>query len=96
MPERVRTPTAVPGDRNATDENYEKFVLDARLTGVLDSRAFRAVLVNGHALVVYCPHGWKATSGCDFKLGDVVQVCMSPYDMNRGEIIVPQENDHEG
>jgi len=63
----------------------EEFFLDAVLGDQLDSRAFHALLSNGHDIVAHCSASEMERSG-PFKPGQEVQVCMSPYDMSRGRI----------
>jgi translation initiation factor IF-1 len=71
------------------NEKKENFVLDVTLTGMIDNRAFRAALENGHTLIAYLPRhkGNEATVQCN--VGDRVRVLMSPFDMSRGAIVVP-------
>ncbi len=77
----------VSGADEAADENSEIIVLDVRLTEMIHSRAFRAVLKNGHTLVAYIPRSpWDATASPP-QAGDTAKVRMSPYDMSRGELI---------
>lgn len=68
-------------------EKKEKILLDADLIEMIDVCAFRAVLTNGHEVVAY---GRKSTGGVSWAIGQRVTLSMSPFDMNRGEII-PQE-----
>ena len=74
----------------------ELIVLDARLIAVVDRRAFRAQLGNGHGFVAYwrgeIPAGEPA-----LQPGDQVRVRMSPFDMSAGQIILDTNRaDHEG
>ena len=74
--------------------NPELIVVDARLVDVIDNRAFRAQLSNGHGLVAFRrPGGHEA----DLHVGQSVQVQMSPYDMSVGEVVaVTDRLHHEG
>jgi translation initiation factor IF-1 len=70
------------------DEKNENFVLDVELVEMIDTRAFRAVLKNGHTLVAYLPrHGQNAAATKN--VGDHARVVMSPFDMSRGAIVTP-------
>ena len=71
------------------NEKKENFVLDVTLTGMIDIRAFRAVLKNGHTLVAYLPRYKGNQATVQLNVGDRVSVLMSPYDMSRGAIVVP-------
>lgn len=69
--------------------------LDARLLDAVDSRAFRAVLRNGHEIVAYLPSGRGAVPPP--MRGQTVQVALSPFDMSAGRIVgLAGETDHEG
>ena len=72
----------------STGENSEMIVLDVRLLEMIHSRAFRAVLQNGHALVAYFPRLQAATIVPAWREGDMAKVRMSPFDMSRGELII--------
>ncbi|HMP89425.1 MAG TPA: hypothetical protein PJ991_04450 [Kiritimatiellia bacterium] len=78
------------GDDEQSVEKKENILLDARLLEMIDKRAFRAVLGNGHKLVVYIPRGSEHSA--EFKAGDTVVVDVSPFDMGRGAIVSLQEN----
>lgn len=71
------------------NEKKENFVLDVTLTEMIDSRAFRAVLKNGHTLVAYLPRHQGNEATVQWSVGDRVRVLMSPFDMSRGAIVVP-------
>ena len=74
----------------------ELIVLDARLTAVVDRRAFRAQLGNGHELVAYW-RGEHPAGEPALQPGRQVRVRMSPFDMSVGEIILDTNRaDHEG
>ena len=66
-------------------EKDKTILLDARLTGVLHTRAFRAQLDNGHEIVAYRRQG----EGLQAILhpGDRVRVELSPFDMSVGRIL---------
>jgi len=68
------------------EENSEIIVLDVRLLEMIHSRAFRAVLENGHTLVAYIPRSLEGHVP-SLRVGDTVKVHMSPYDMSRGALI---------
>ena len=61
--------------------------LDAELTDVLDIRAFRARLGNGHEFTAYVPREKVPASGVVCLPGARVRVRLSPFDMSRGEIV---------
>lgn len=65
----------------------ENIWLDAELTAVLDITAFRARLRNGHMIVAYLPKTERLKAE-GFAIGDRVKVCMSPFDMSRGRIVL--------
>jgi large subunit ribosomal protein L36 len=65
----------------------EIIVLDAEVDGVLDTRAFRARLGNGHEFTAFVPREKAPASGGFVLPGARVRVCMSPFDMSRGEIV---------
>ena len=65
----------------------EIIVLDAEVTGVLDIRAFRARLGNGHEFTAFVPREKFPASGVVCLPGARVRVCLSPFDMSRGEIV---------
>lgn len=69
------------------DEKKENFVLDVELVEMIDNRAFRAVLKNGHALVAYLPRYGLGSAAPVLKAGEQARVLMSPFDMSRGAII---------
>lgn len=69
------------------DEKKENFVLDAKLVEMIDNRAFRAVLKNGHTLVAYLPRHGQMMAAARVNVGDFARVAMSPFDMSRGAIV---------
>ncbi len=71
-------------------EKDNTILLDARLTGVLHTRAFRAQLDNGHEIVAYRQHA--EGSQAILHPGDRVKVRLSPFDMSAGRIL---ENETE-
>ena len=71
-------------------EKKENILLDARLTKVIDKRAFHAVLENGHTLVAYLPRNGEQT--VNLRVGDTVVLQVSPYDMSRGSIALLHED----
>ncbi|HMO50884.1 MAG TPA: hypothetical protein PKE26_07025 [Kiritimatiellia bacterium] len=73
------------------NENSENFVLDVRLVEVINSRAFRAVLKNGHTLVAYVPRHGAIPGTVSLAPGADARVRMSPFDMSRGELVFPQD-----
>ncbi len=72
----------------------ELIVVDVKLVGVIDNRAFRAQLSNGHGLVAFRRPGEHVK---DLQIGDTVQVRMSPFDMSVGEVVAGMDGlHHEG
>ena len=65
----------------------EIIVLDAEVDDVIELRAFRARLGNGHEFTAFVPRekapasGWVCTPGARIRVG------MTPFDMSRGEIV---------
>ncbi len=68
------------------NDKKEIILLDARIVGVIDKRAFYAVLRNDHCFVAFIEKGkcFKAIK----KVGDEITVKFSPFDMSKGEILV--------
>ncbi|HBA83572.1 MAG TPA: translation initiation factor IF-1 [Verrucomicrobia bacterium] len=64
--------------------------LDAKVEGVISESVFRAVLANGHKLVAFAGRENKERA-CPIRLGDTIQVRMSPYDMSMGQIVWDSE-----
>lgn len=62
----------------------ETILLDAQLEAAIDSHAFRAVLSNGHRFAAYIA-AWDREKDLPEE-GDRVEVEMSPYNMNAGQI----------
>lgn len=72
----------------------ELIVVDAKLVSVIDNRAFRAQLSNGHGFVAFRRPGAHAQ---DLQSGQSVQVRMSPFDMSVGEVVAVMDGlHHEG
>lgn len=63
----------------------ERFFLDATIRSVINVKAFRAVLDNGHELVAF--RGPKDRDAPPLSEGDRVRVEMSPCDMSKGRIV---------
>ncbi len=63
--------------------NPHWFELDATVVAVINSKAFRARLRNGHEFVAFfaCPADVRPLSA-----GDIIRVEMSPCDMSKGRI----------
>ena len=78
------------------NEKNEKFFLDARLEEMISITAFRAVLQNGHKLIVFVPREHWGNEKLYLNVGDVVNVSMSPFDMSRGEVVLDQGISNEG
>jgi len=77
-------------DRDELLEKKEKFILDARLTEMINNAAFHAVLDNGHTLVAYRSYEDRKSHVQALAVGDRVRVRLSPYDMSRGEVVMRQ------
>lgn len=72
----------------------ERFVLDAVVRSVINERAFRAELGNGHEMVAF--RGSAEGPAPRRKPGDVVRVEMSPCDMSKGRMLDEDSEDcHE-
>jgi translation initiation factor IF-1 len=61
--------------------------LDAVVVGVLELRAFRARLGNGHEFTAFVPREKTPASGAACAPGARVRVALSPFDLSRGEIV---------
>ncbi len=70
---------------NGKKEKEETIKLDARIVAVLHTRAFRALLDNGHEITAYrrSVGGYHAT----VQPGDRVCLRVSPFDFSAGEIL---------
>lgn len=73
-------------------QNNERIVLDATLKEMISERAFRAELDNGHELIAFSERAPAQQGSLQANTGDRVEVCMSPYDMEKGEILPQAEN----
>lgn len=72
----------------------ELIVVDAVVVGVIDNRAFRAQLSNGHGLVAYRRPGEYMQ---DLVPGQRVQLRVSLFDLSSGEIVAVMDGlHHEG
>ena len=67
--------------------NDELIFLDARLTEMINTRAFRAELGNGHTLVAWSRSSASPEAGIPWQVGDRVRVRLSPFDMSVGEMV---------
>jgi len=61
--------------------------LDAEVTGVINPRAFRARLGNGHEFTAFVPREKDPATERPVLPGVRVHVCLSPFDMSCGEIV---------
>ena len=61
-------------------------MLDAEVLGVIDTRAFRARLGNGHEFTAFVPREKASAAGWVCLPGARVRVALSPFDLSRGEI----------
>ena len=73
------------------EEKSQNIVLDVTLTEMINIKAFRAELDNGHGLVAYVPSGLCRGDIPVFRVGKWAKVRMSPYDMSRGELLDSQD-----
>ena len=64
----------------------ETIVLDATVQSVINNRAFRVVLDNGHAMVGF-RKGEDVSEEAVISCGSRVTLEISPYDMTRGRIV---------
>jgi translation initiation factor IF-1 len=64
----------------------ESFVLDAVLKDVLSNSVFSAELPNGHQIVAFPRRCDEAAAG-SLRVGDRIQVEMSPFDMSKGTFV---------
>ena len=62
-------------------------MLDAEVLGVIDTRAFRARLGNGHEFTAFVPREKAPADGWVCLPGARVRVALSPFDLSRGEIV---------
>ena len=61
--------------------------LDADVTAVINTRAFRARLGNGHEFTAFVGRENAPAGGGVCPPGARVRVRLSPFDMSRGEIV---------
>ena len=61
--------------------------LDAEVVSVIELRAFRARLGNGHEFTAFVPREKAPASGWVCLPGARIRVAMSPFDLSRGEIV---------
>ena len=61
--------------------------LDAVVVGVLELRAFRARLDNGHEFTAFVPREKTPASGAGCAPGARLRVALSPFDLSRGAIV---------
>ena len=61
--------------------------LDAEVVAVIEPRAFRARLGNGHEFTAFVPRARPTATGWVCHPGARLRVRMSPYDLTRGEIV---------
>jgi len=61
--------------------------LDAVVVGVIEHRAFRARLGNGHEFTAFVPREKTPASGVACAPGARLRVALSPFDLSRGEIL---------
>lgn len=62
-------------------------MLDAEIESVVEPRAFRARLGNGHMLTAFLRKGSPQAERLYCVPGSRVRVRMSPFDMSQGEIM---------
>lgn len=79
-------------EQDSASGKKENIILDAHLVEMISNTAFRAILSNGHRLVVYSVRDQEVGAGLQVKVGDRVRVCLSPFDMGRGQIVYVQGN----
>ena len=70
----------------------EIIVLDAEVVAVINNRAFRARLGNGHEFTAFVPREKAPAPGWVCPPGAQIRVRLSPYDLSRGEIVEVVEN----
>lgn len=76
-------------------QKNENIVLDAEVRCVVDKRAFRAGLGNGHEFIAYFPPSETSVEEVERCVpGARIRARFSPYDFSRGEIVdVVKEQD---
>lgn len=65
----------------------ERFVLDASVTDVINDRAFRAELSNGHSFVAFFAGRGGSVPPGSCGAGSRIRVEFSPCDMSKGRIV---------
>ena len=65
-------------------QKKEIILLDARVLSVINPRAFRAELQNGHEVTAFL--GKASGVASSLERGSWIQIEMSPFDMSKGEI----------
>lgn len=69
-------------NRTESREHREMIFLDAEVESVINNKAFRVRLANGHVLVAY-----RGGDGPALERGHLVRVRVSPFDFSRGELV---------
>lgn len=64
----------------------EAICLDAEIVEILGGQLFRAKLSNGHLLHAHCGGRDRERAG-GLKLGEVVRLELTPFDMSKGRIL---------
>ena len=67
------------------DRRKEIIQLDVRVLSMIDNATFRGELSNGHSIVAFTRTGDKGLVR-ELKVGDIVPVEMSPFNMSVGRI----------
>jgi translation initiation factor IF-1 len=70
----------------------EDILLDATLVNELECATFQVELENGHKMVAFSAPK-QTLSQLDLRLGDVVRIRCSPYDMLKGIILKRPQQD---
>ena len=70
-------------------DKKETILLDARLISVIDNHAFDAELRNGHRFTAFL--GREDMGRSLPQVGAHVKVEMSPYDMGKGRLLLPDQ-----
>jgi len=74
-------------------EEEERFVLDAEVLSVIDNRAFRARLDNGHEFVAFFASRMCGASGSKLQIGSRICVKFSPCDLSKAAIVETVESE---
>ncbi|MDZ4200143.1 MAG: hypothetical protein U1E27_12765 [Kiritimatiellia bacterium] len=76
-----------PPDQGHPDDGDERFVLDASVVSVINNRAFRAELSNGHGFVAfYAARGLNPVPE-EIRTGSRIRAEFSPCDMSKARIV---------